>query len=241
MKLLVASFLLSSFAGAAAKGTNKVGRSLKDLVPDMAELRRDHVHLNRMLELSPQCEADTDALYNNPELINAFSAWDAEFNENAVCDPDPASTTVECAFDSATLQSHQDLEEACTNVGGKVYLVDVELSCQISESGQTASFALDIENLPSCLAMSCDEANVDKLFGGLADELDQGYEDALGPFVESVVCTASVGGGGTTGTGGGGTGSGGGTTGTGADSTSSAYIVTGAVSTIMMALLPFAV
>ena len=231
---LIASFALL-FAGVAAAEGVKVGKSIKDLIPDMTELRRSYVHTNRMLEVSAQCEADTEALYNIPELADAISAWETEFSENAACNPDAGSTTVECAFDSTTLQSHQALEEACANVGGKVYLVGIELSCQVSVEGESASFAIDTANLPSCLAMSCDEANVNELVGGIGDELDQAYEEGLGLFVDSIQCDASIVGGS------GSTNGAGGTAGTGTTSTSSAYSFTGAVSAIMMALMSLAV
>jgi hypothetical protein len=70
---LIAPFLLFTISEGA-----KVGKTIKDLVPNMDTLHREHVH-NRILEVSAQCQADTEALYtNNPALDDAYAAWEAE-------------------------------------------------------------------------------------------------------------------------------------------------------------------
>lgn len=221
---LVSSFLLVTGAAAVSEVV-KVGKTSNNLVPNMAKLRRDYAHANRMLGLNAQCKADTEALYNsNPQLVGAFSAWKAEFDEKTACDPDPDKV---CAFDSTTLQSHQAVEEACRNAGGQVFHTDVDLRCQFNFGGQIASLTIDIENIPDCLATSCDATNVSELAGVVGDGFEQSYE---AKYVEQCTANAVIDVGSTSG----------GTSTTG-NANSSAYRVSGAVSAVVIALVPFAV
>jgi hypothetical protein len=88
-------------------------------------------------------------------------------------------------FDSATLQSHQALEKACTNAGGNVYLINnVDVTCQVScINGHSGSFAVDMETSQFASQRLGDEANIkeEHRFGG--HELAQVTDDGLASFI----------------------------------------------------------
>lgn len=194
MKIHVILALLSS--GFLSIGAMSSGLILsKEVVPAMTARRRHDQIQIRILEVSQQCETDTMALYNNPELATAFAAWETDVAqiEDDVCSTNVDTATVSCTLDSTTLSTHDSLVDACELVGGTTYLYSDSVTCRIEDNGVGVWFNVRFVDAPECIAASCDLENVEEELANLADELAQFYEDELSYQFDNAQCSSAEG------------------------------------------------
>lgn len=193
MKVISALLLITNAVSAV-----DLGKTINEIVPNMATVAHKQAP-NRALEVSAQCTSDFEALYQNPELINALEAWEAEIGLKILeCfTGSPAgATTFECPLDSATFNSQADVVAACETLGGTTELFNYGIACDFSVEGTRVSFDLDYKNVPYCIPPTCSEEDVNEVKAQVAAIGDQLTEEGLAQAgLDNSQCTASLEGG----------------------------------------------
>lgn len=197
--LLAFTLLLIGSSTVSAVETGFMFHKTKNIVPVMMTTATKHDCMQtrmRMLEVSDQCLADTDALYNTPELSNAFSAWEAELAQldfDDVCFLNADAGTLDCTLDSTLLLTHEAATDACGIVGGNTYLYSDTLGCTITENGMTLHISINFVDIPECVADTCNLDELSEELNNIASEAAQYYEDELSRQFDNVQCSLAVG------------------------------------------------
>lgn len=207
----IVPFILALFAISAS--VIATGRDVSvEIVPDSASLEflSNHVapamtmfvhHQSRNLGSSllddnnlTQCFADTNDLHNDPTLAVPYAAWNNELaTEGDLASSEDVCTQNEnsfvCEVDSSQLSTHDDLVDACAEVGGTIYLQSDSLYCLIQDSGVEYEFSVSFKNLPHCFASTCDLEKVAE-FLDFGEDAVEDYEALLSFIFESVECSS---------------------------------------------------
>jgi hypothetical protein len=154
MKIIL-NVLLFTSTGISVSAFN-VGKTVKDSVPNMASIH--HEHVQKSMFVSTACASDYMELWDTQELSSACVAQSAEVSllvKGCLSGFNATATSLDCPFDSTTLNSHDSLLAACEQVGGTNLLLNYGTVCQFSTEGINFEFVLDYTNFTDCLPSSC--------------------------------------------------------------------------------------
>ena len=200
MKIITLAILSIAFTTShALSATTTTETSIDVLSNKFASTVAQHKPKFRMLQVgaveSDPCWIATDALYETTTLSTAYDAWETELDnfepDDSACTA-PSQNRLECdvTLDSTTLASHDDLVDACEQVGGQTYLQSDSISCNVVDSGQEIVFDIRFLSLPHCFASTCDIEKVANDLDGYIDEAVVQYEAGFSFLFESVECTS---------------------------------------------------
>lgn len=136
------------------------------------------------LDAKQQCEADTDALFQNPQFASAYEAWWAEF------DADRPFCTGVCIYDSKEYSSHDAFLSACEQAGGDSFLFSDSFYCSGSDSLYEYTLDFRVVDHPQCIAKSCDANEYVAMLSSAIDDMAQKHEEESSD-ISNYQCTSS--------------------------------------------------